>query len=82
MQVVVTKKAAKQYRDLPKIYQVRIKKKMSLLKIDPLEGKKLSGEYGELRSLRVWPYRIIYYIDGVQNNIVIITIAHRQGVYK
>jgi mRNA-degrading endonuclease RelE of RelBE toxin-antitoxin system len=82
MQVIVTPKALKQYNHLPQTEKAKIKKKLLVLEQNSKEGKKLSGEYAELRSLRVWPYRIIYYIDEVQKKIFIVTIAHRQGVYK
>jgi mRNA-degrading endonuclease RelE of RelBE toxin-antitoxin system len=82
MQVIVTPKALKQYKHLPKTEQAKIKKKALVLEQNSQEGKKLSGEYAELRSLRAWPYRIIYYIDNAQKKIYIVTVAHRQGVYK
>lgn len=82
MQVIVTPKALKQYKHLPKIDQQKIKKKLLVLEQNFQEGKKLSGEFAELRSLRAWPYRIIYYINNKQKKIFITTIAHRQGVYK
>jgi mRNA-degrading endonuclease RelE of RelBE toxin-antitoxin system len=82
MQVLVTPKALKQYNHLPRIEQIKIKKKILVLEQNSQEGKKLSGEYAELRSLKAWPYRIIYYIDNIQKKIFIVTIAHRQGVYK
>jgi mRNA-degrading endonuclease RelE of RelBE toxin-antitoxin system len=82
MLVIVTPKALKQYNHLPKTEQAKIKKKFLALEQNSHEGKKLSGEYAELRSLRAWPYRVIYYIDNVQKKIFIVTIAHRQGVYK
>lgn len=82
MLVVIIPKALKQYTHLPKVEQAKIKKKLLGLEDNPQEGKKLSGEYSELRSLRVWPYRIIYYINDKQKKVFIVTIAHRQGVYK
>jgi addiction module RelE/StbE family toxin len=82
MEVIVTPKALKQYNHLPKTEQAKIKKKLLLLEKNAQEGKKLSGEYAELRSLRVWPYRIVYYIDNKGKKIFVVTIAHRQGVYK
>mgnify|MGYP001587954330 CR=1 FL=1 len=82
MEVIITPKALRQYNHLSKTDQVKIKKKLLLLAQSPNEGKKLSGDYAELRSLRAWPYRIIYYIDDMQKKIFIVTIAHRQGVYK
>ncbi len=82
MQAIITPKALKQYNHLPKAEQIKIKKKLLILDQNPYEGKKLSGEYAELRSLKVWPYRIIYYIDNEKREMFVVTIAHRQGVYK
>lgn len=82
MQVIVTPKALKQYNHFPKSEQAKIKKKLISLEQNPQEGKKLSGEFEELRSLRSWPFRIIYFIDKKQSKIFVVTIAHRQGVYK
>jgi len=82
MQVIVTPRALKHYNRVPKFDQIKVKKKIQALEQNPQEGKKLSGEYAKLRSLKAWPYRIIYYIDSAQKKIFIVTIAHRQGVYK
>lgn len=82
MQVIITPKATRQYNHLPKSEQAKIKKKLSLLETESLAGKKLSGEFSELRSLRAWPYRIIYYIAEEKQIIYVTTILHRQGVYK
>lgn len=80
MQIVITPKALKQYNHLPKTEQTKIKRKFLLLEQNPQEGKKLSGKLSEIRSLRAWPYRILYYIDGKAKKLFIVTIAHRQGV--
>jgi len=82
MDVIVTPKAKKQFSHLPKADQTKIKKKLGVLEQNSKEGKKLSGQYAKLRSLRAWPYRIIYYIDSKKKKIFIVTIAQRQGVYK
>lgn len=82
MKIIVTPEANKQYNHLPKVEQKKIKKKLAVLEQDPYAGKKLSGNFSELRSLRVWPYRILYYTDDSQKTIYIVTIAHRQGIYK
>jgi mRNA-degrading endonuclease RelE of RelBE toxin-antitoxin system len=82
MEVIVTPKALKQYIHLPKTEQTKIKKKLLLLEQNAQEGKKLSGEYTELRSIKAWPYRIVYFIDNKVKKIYVVTIAHRQGVYK
>jgi mRNA-degrading endonuclease RelE of RelBE toxin-antitoxin system len=82
MRVVITPKALKQYEHLPKSGQVKVKKKLTVIEQDPHEGKKLSGSLSSIRSTRAWPYRILYYIDEGQSKVFIVTIAHRQGVYK
>ncbi|MBI4226393.1 type II toxin-antitoxin system RelE/ParE family toxin [Candidatus Roizmanbacteria bacterium] len=82
MQIFLTKEAQKQYRKLPKSETEKINKKFILLSGEPPAGKKLSGEYKETRSLKAWPYRIIYFINEKQQEIWIISIIHRQGAYK
>lgn len=82
MEVIITPKATKQYRHLPKNEQIKIKKRLSILEKNPQEGKNLSGKLSGIKSLKAWPYRIIYLIDEKQKKIFVITIAHRQGVYK
>jgi len=82
MIIIVTPEAEKQYNNLPKIEQKKVKKKILLLGINEKAGKKLLGTFSELYSLRAWPYRIIYYINRSQKTVYIVTIAHRQGVYS
>jgi mRNA-degrading endonuclease RelE of RelBE toxin-antitoxin system len=78
-QVIITPKALKQYSRLTKSEQTKVKKKLLLLEHYPQEGKKLSGKLSEVRSLRAWPYRILYYIDEETKKVFVVTIAHRQG---
>jgi len=49
---------------------------------DPLLGKKLKGSFAKegLRSLKVWPYRIIYRFDTRFLDVVFI--EHRRDVYR
>lgn len=82
MKIIITPEAIKQYSKLPKVEQKKIRKKITVLEQGPNAGKKLSGNFSELRSLRVWPYRILYYTNESQKTIYIVTIAHRQGIYK
>ena len=82
LKVIVTPQAVKQFKHLPSSEQTKIKKKLISLENNSLAGKKLSGELSELRSLKAWPYRIIYYIDQNKQSIFITSILHRQGVYK
>lgn len=82
MNVILSKDAHKQYTHLPKPDQIKIRKKLTSLESNPTEGKKLAGELHGIRSLRVWPYRILYEIHEKKQLIIIHKIAHRQGVYK
>ena len=82
MQIYLTKESEKQYQKLPKSEAQRIAKKLLLLGKEPLTGKKLSGIYNTTRSLKTWPYRIIYVIYEKRREIWVISIIHHQGVYK
>jgi addiction module RelE/StbE family toxin len=81
MEIYISKEAQKQYLKLVKFEKNKVNKKLLLLSSDPYSGKKLSGEYKETRSLKTWPYRIIYYINKKRKEIWIISILHRQGAY-
>lgn len=82
MDVILSKDAVKQYKRLPKSYITKIHKKLISLQQNPYEGKKLIGELEGIRSLRAWPYRILYEINEEKKTIGILKITHRQGVYK
>jgi len=82
MRVTLSKEANKQYSKLPNPDKPKIKKKLLLLEENSLIGKKLSGKYSKLRSLKSWPYRIIYQILDKEREIWVVSIIHRQGAYK
>lgn len=82
MALVISKKAAKHYKHLPKSEQAKIKKHLLALQENPLAGKKLERELHDYRSLRAWPYRIIYQINEKELIIEVSDILHRQGAYK
>ena len=72
--------AVRQLKKFPKTEVKKIIRKLESLASDPHAGKILKGELEGLKSLRAWPYRIIY---GVKDtSVVIYSIAHRQGAYK
>ena len=75
-------KAEKQFLKLPSSEQKKILKKTTVFKSNPLVGKKLVGEFTGLYSFKAWPYRIIYTFSHKNQTIYIVTIQHRQGVYK
>jgi mRNA-degrading endonuclease RelE of RelBE toxin-antitoxin system len=70
----------KQLRKLPLAERHKIIRKLEFLSSDPESGKQLKGELQGLRSLRAWPYRIIYEVK--KGSIIIYSIAHRKEVYR
>lgn len=78
--VYIAPQAQKDFKKLPPVEQKKIKKRLTLLEIDPYAGKKLAGKLSEVYSLRAWPYRILYIIQDKEAWVT--HIAHRQGVYK
>lgn len=81
VKVFVTPRAQKDTKEIPEREKSKIKKKLSLLEDDPQAGKKLFGELAGFYSLRVWPYRIIYFVKE-NSEVWIVHILHRQGAYK
>jgi mRNA-degrading endonuclease RelE of RelBE toxin-antitoxin system len=71
--------AIKQLNKLPEREKRKIVKKLNLLVNDPLSGKLLQGEYLGYRSLRAWPYRIIY--ELTKTSVRILSLSHRQSAY-
>lgn len=69
-----------QLKKLSSTEKKKIIRKLEMLAQSPTAGKLLRGEMTGLRSLRAWPYRIIYQLHGQM--IIIYSIAHRQSVYK
>ena len=82
MRVVLSKTAQKQYQKLSPNEGKKIKKKLNSLESGQLTGKKLAGDLKLFRSLRAWPYRIIYCINEVEDRVEVVDIEHRQGVYR
>ena len=82
MQVILSKIAAKHLEQLPKSEKSKMEKKLLRLQENPYSGKKLPGELDKSRSLKAWPYRIIYSINENGKIVEISDILHRQGVYK
>ncbi len=80
MTIIFSETSKKQLEKIPKSEQKKIVRKIEILLEAPLQGKQLKGDLHQFRSLRAWPYRIIYTLD--HDVIVVHQIAHRQGVYK
>lgn len=82
MKLFLTDLASKQKKQLSKIEQRKIDRKIVYLESNPFLGKKLAGQYKEIRTIRAWPYRIFYYINYSKKEIWIVSILHRQGAYN
>jgi mRNA-degrading endonuclease RelE of RelBE toxin-antitoxin system len=82
MEVVLSKNAQKEYEHLSKSAQIKIRKKLEILKRYPYSGKKLTGVFNGIYSLSTWPYRILYEINTIEKRVEVHKVTHRQGVYK
>ena len=82
MKASYSKTSLKQLKKLPKAKQIEVLKKIEKLKNDPDAGKKLKGPLKNFRSLKTWPYRIIYQYSKNDKTIFINIIQHRQSAYK
>lgn len=80
MKLLYSKESEKALKKLPQKERVTVLKRIKILAEMPVIGKLLKGRLSGYRSLRAWPYRIIYKAE--KNKILIINIGHRQGVYK
>ena len=82
MKVTYSKTSLKQLKKLTGTKQIEILKKIEKLKNDPDASKKLKGPLKNFRSLKAWPYRIIYQYSENNKTIFINIIQHRGSVYK
>lgn len=80
--IVLTHEAGKQLRRIPLRFQEKVLQAIRSLAQDPFAGKKLYGDWEGHYSERAWPYRIIYTIDLKEITVTIVTVGHRQGIYK
>jgi mRNA interferase RelE/StbE len=78
----VKTKVQKQLESFSKKDQQRVLEAFDVLRGNPTAGKQLEGKYKGFRSLRVWPYRIIYALDHAIITITVVKIGHRKDVYR
>ncbi|MBI1863959.1 type II toxin-antitoxin system mRNA interferase toxin, RelE/StbE family [Candidatus Woesebacteria bacterium] len=79
MEIRYKPQVVKQLKRLSKKEKTKIINKLEILADDPLAGKPLRGELKGLRSLRVWPFRIVYEVfDGI---IIVYSVARLAIVY-
>jgi mRNA interferase RelE/StbE len=80
--ILMTKQADKQFEHLQKKDQKRVQAAFEVLKENPTAGKLLEGKFKGLRTLRIWPYRIIYAINHGIITVTVVKIGHRKDVYQ
>lgn len=80
--VIVSKPAQKDLRKINARYQAAIQNRLEELKDNPYLGKPLRDDLKGKYSIREGVYRIIYRIQKKELIVLIITVSHRQGVYK
>jgi mRNA interferase RelE/StbE len=80
MKIVLSPRAAKDLRRLPKFDQLAIAKKIRLIaSVKTIDEEKLSG-FKDIFRIRVGNYRIVY--RRQKQEIYLILIHHRRDVYK
>jgi mRNA interferase RelE/StbE len=82
-QVVFSKTATKELRQLPQVEVQRVFQKAKELENNPRPpgSKKLVGEKEDLWRIRIGNYRIIYTVDDAVFIVDIRRIGHRKDVY-
>lgn len=80
MKIVISPRAEKELKKIPKINQISIVKKIRSLTISlNLNKEKLTG-YKDIYRVRAGQYRIVY--REKNNKIFIILIGHRRDIYR
>ena len=73
--------AQKDSQKIPFKDKIKIHKKLALLEKNPFLGKNLAGKLKGYYSLKIWPYRVIYFIKE-NKEIWVVHLLHRQQAYK
>jgi mRNA interferase RelE/StbE len=84
MKIEFSRRAAKHFRLLHRNADLfkRILTALSVISINPEQGKALDGDFEGSFSYRVGDWRILYQIDTGRIVVFVITIAHRREVYR
>ncbi len=82
MQIVYLPKTKKHLKKIDKKYFTKIFNGIELLATKPDSGKLLVGKLQGKRSLRVWPYRVVYSVSQEKSLIIIEAIQPRQDIYR
>lgn len=76
--VLLSKAATRDLERIDEITKEKIFKALLIIGNDFFSGKKLQGKLKGLYSVRVWPFRIIYIVFKKEQDVLVISIRHRQ----
>lgn len=80
--VIVPASVVKQVKKLPQRMRERVVERIEQLSTEsrPADSKKLVAL--GLYRIRAGDYRVVYIIDDVNQNVVIVRVGHRREVYR
>ena len=76
------KSAVKSAKRLPEQIKKHILEKIEELAVKPQKGELLKGDLENLRRIRVGDYRVIYWVNKEEKEILIVKIGRRGDIYK
>lgn len=81
MKVILSPRAEKQLKKLPKISQIIIAKKIRSLRDDPThKGVETLKGYINIFRIRIGDFRIVYRM--IKGEVYIVLIGHRKDIYE
>ena len=81
-QLVLTPRASRNIERLAQSVRRQVARRIDLLAERPRLGKMLTGRLRGKRSLRVGDYRVVYYLNTTQRQVVILSVGHRREIYR
>ena len=82
MEIIYSPESIKKLKKIPSSDLKKVKKKIDLIKANPICGKLLKGDFYGLYSIKAWPLRIIYSFSKKTQKVFIVTVDYRGSVYK
>jgi len=78
----IKESAAKALSRIPKGDRVRLVHRIEQLRVNPVAGSVLKGEFEGLRRIRVGDYRVIYEVHDQELVVLVVRVAHRREAYR
>lgn len=81
MKIILSKRAEKQLRKLPKIDQMAVARKIREIRDrkNNVQAEKLRG-YKDIFRIRLSSYRIVYRLSSTE--LYVVLVGHRKDIYK